>query len=136
MTSLDIDTRSDLSSLGVPLYELLTGRTPFDGKELLKAGLDEMRRVIREGEPVKPGTRLVHELTTANARRSLKGGMEKGRKGGTERAPRGESPFPHFSFSAAPNRRPAAGRRDSLSRALTNGGNSSPPTVATSIGSG
>jgi len=58
MTSLDIDTRSDIYSLGVLLYELLTGGPPFDQQELLAAGLDGMRRIIREQEPPRPSTRL------------------------------------------------------------------------------
>jgi eukaryotic-like serine/threonine-protein kinase len=58
MSGLDIDTRSDIYALGVLLYELLTGMTPFDAKELLQSGLDELRRTIREKEPARPSTRL------------------------------------------------------------------------------
>ena len=58
LSGLDVDTRSDIYSLGVLLYELLTNRTPFDAKELLSAGLDEVRRKIRQDEPPRPSTRL------------------------------------------------------------------------------
>jgi WD40 repeat protein len=58
VTNLDIDTRSDIYSLGVLLYELLTGKTPLDTANLLSDGLDEMRRRIRDQESVRPSTRL------------------------------------------------------------------------------
>jgi serine/threonine protein kinase len=77
MSGLDVDTRTDIYSMGVLLYELLSGTTPFDPSRMRSAGYEEIQRIIREDEPPRPSTRVTKgSAKTQQAGTSLKPGSQ------------------------------------------------------------
>ena len=86
LNNLDVDTRSDIYSLGVLLYELLTGTTPLEKQRFKEAAWDEIRRIIREEEPPRPSTRLSSSRDAAVAGRRPADGAGAADEAGARRA--------------------------------------------------
>ena len=111
MTALDIDTRTDIYSLGVLLYELLVGILPFDTDSLRRAGLAEIQRIIRQVDPPKPSTRLLalREKIETSKRRNVETNQYRDREGADHEPSRAHKEAEVSSFETGQSNDPSSG---------------------------